>query len=250
MFFTRFLFSITYRPGSQNPKVDALFRLHAPDQPSEPEPILPPALIVSPIQWDLTRTIRDATRTEPSPQGGPEGKPYIPSSQRLTLLGSVHKVPDSGHPGSQRTLSLLQARYWWPSMAEGVIRYVRSCSVCAISKTPRHLPAGKLVPLPVPQRPWSHIGVDFITDLPNSEGHVRAHGSGPFLQGLPVNPPERSIHSTRDGRKSIPPCFPELRSARRHRVRPGSPVHITGMESLLSAPWGNCQLVPLIQSPD
>ncbi len=26
----------------------------------------------------------------------------------------------------------------------------------------------KLVPLPVPWRPWSHIGVDFVTDLPNS----------------------------------------------------------------------------------
>ncbi len=26
--------------------------------------------------------------------------------------------------------------------------------------------------LPVPQRPWSHIGVNFITDLPNSEGHM------------------------------------------------------------------------------
>ncbi len=96
----------------------------------------------------------------------------MPSSQRLTILDSVHEVPGSGHPGSQRTLSLLQARYWWPSMAEDVIRYVRSCSVCAMSKTPRHLPAGKLVPLPVPQRPWSHIGVDFITDLPNSEGHT------------------------------------------------------------------------------
>ncbi len=57
-------------------------------------------------------------------------------------------------------------------MAEDVILYVRSCSVCAMSKTPRHIPAGKLVPLPVPQRLWSQIGVDFITDLPNSEGHT------------------------------------------------------------------------------
>ncbi len=172
LFFTRFHFSITNRPGNQNLKADTLSRLHAPDQPTEPEPILPPALIVSPIQWELTQHIRDATRTEPAPQGGPEGKTYIPSSQCLTLLGSVHEVPGSGHPGSQRTLSLLQAWYWWTSMAEDVIRYIRSCSVCAMSMSPRHLPAGKLVPLPVPQRPWSHIGVDFITDLPNSEGHT------------------------------------------------------------------------------
>ncbi len=143
--FTRFHFTITYRPGSQNPKADALSRLHAPDQPSESEPILPPALIVIPIQWELTERIRDTTCTEPALQEGLEGKTYVPSSQRLTLLGSVHKVPCSGHPGSQRTLSLLQARYWWPSMTEDVIRYVRSCSVCAMSKSPHHLPAGKLV---------------------------------------------------------------------------------------------------------
>ncbi len=41
-----------------------------------------------------------------------------------------------------------------------------------MSKTPCHLPVGKLVPLPVPRRPWSHIGVDFVTDLPASEGNT------------------------------------------------------------------------------
>ncbi|KAI2646641.1 Transposon Tf2-9 polyprotein [Labeo rohita] len=34
------------------------------------------------------------------------------------------------------------------------------------------IPSGKLVPLPIPQRPWSHLGVDFITDLRNSEGNT------------------------------------------------------------------------------
>ncbi|KAI2645607.1 Transposon Tf2-9 polyprotein [Labeo rohita] len=30
----------------------------------------------------------------------------------------------------------------------------------------------QLVPLPIPQRPWSHTGVDFVTDLPSSEGNT------------------------------------------------------------------------------
>ncbi len=71
--------------------------------------------------------------------------------------GSVHNIPGSGYPGSRQTLSLLQVRFWWPSMTRDVIWYVRSCSVCAMSKTPRHLPVGKLVPLPAPRRPWSQI---------------------------------------------------------------------------------------------
>ncbi len=171
LFFTRFNFTITYRPGNCNCKADALSRLHSPESPSEPEPIFP-ALIVSPIQWDISENIRVATLTEPAPLGGPEGKTYVPTSQRQPLLGSVHDIPGSGHPGSRQTLSLLQAWFWWPSMTRDVIRYVCSCSVCAMSKTPRHFPVGKLVPLPVPRRPWSHIGIDFVTDLPNSDGNT------------------------------------------------------------------------------
>ncbi len=96
------------------------------------------------------------------------------SSHLTTAVPSGISSPStsSGHPGSQRTLSLLQPHYWWSSVFPDVTRYVRSCSVCAQSKTPRHLPVGKLVPIPIPQRPWSHIGIDFVTDLPNSEGNT------------------------------------------------------------------------------
>lgn len=43
--------------------------------------------------------------------------------------------------------------------------FVQDCTICTISKSPRRLPEGKLQPLPIPGRPWSHLGVDFITDL-------------------------------------------------------------------------------------
>ncbi|KAK3524537.1 hypothetical protein QTP70_029847, partial [Hemibagrus guttatus] len=33
------------------------------------------------------------------------------------------------------------------------------------------IPAGLLEPLPIPHRPWSHMAVDFVTDLPSSGGH-------------------------------------------------------------------------------
>ncbi len=58
LFFTRFDFTITYRPGNRNCKADALSRVHSPDSPTEPEPILPPALIVNPIIWNINRDIR------------------------------------------------------------------------------------------------------------------------------------------------------------------------------------------------
>ncbi|KAI2644849.1 Transposon Tf2-9 polyprotein [Labeo rohita] len=172
LFFTRFNYKITYRPGSKNISADALSRLHSPEQSVEPESIVPSNLIISPIVWEIDEDIRNATLQEAAPPECPEGKIYVPLALRQTLLDTAHRSPGSGHPGSQRTLSLVRSRYWWPSMRRDTIRYVQSCSVCAMSTSPRQLPTGKLVPLPIPQRPWSHIGVDFVTDLPAAEGNT------------------------------------------------------------------------------
>ena len=40
--------------------------------------------------------------------------------------------------------------------------------MCSRSKNPRHRPYGLLQPLPIPERPWSSVSMDFITDLPPS----------------------------------------------------------------------------------
>ena len=41
-----------------------------------------------------------------------------------------------------------------------------------MSKHSRHRPAGLLQPLEVPRRPWSHIAIEFVTDLPVSQGNT------------------------------------------------------------------------------
>ena len=46
---------------------------------------------------------------------------------------------------------------------QDVTHHVNSCSMCSQTKSPQHAPAGKL--LPVPQRPWSHLSIEFVTDL-------------------------------------------------------------------------------------
>lgn len=84
-------------------------------------------------------------------------------------MDSVHSSLGTGHLGSQQNLLLLRKRYWWPGMSQEVNRFIQGCSTCAISKVPRHLPEGKLHLLPITRRPWSHIGVNFFSDLPTSD---------------------------------------------------------------------------------
>ncbi len=56
LFFTRFRFTVTYRPG-HNLKSDALSRLYKPDQALEyPETILPPTVCLGLIEWDRDKS--------------------------------------------------------------------------------------------------------------------------------------------------------------------------------------------------
>ena len=45
------------------------------------------------------------------------------------------------------------------------------CNQCQRMKNRAEMPVGKLRPNQVPERPWQHISVDFITKLPVSKGH-------------------------------------------------------------------------------
>ncbi|KAI3355533.1 hypothetical protein L3Q82_018364 [Scortum barcoo] len=53
-----------------------------------------------------------------------------------------------------------------------LITCIAACSICARGKASRQARMGLLQPLPVPQRPWSHLTLDFITGLPPSKGNT------------------------------------------------------------------------------
>uniref|UniRef100_A0A8C5MD31 CD9 molecule n=1 Tax=Leptobrachium leishanense TaxID=445787 RepID=A0A8C5MD31_9ANUR len=57
-------------------------------------------------------------------------------------------------------------------MRKDVKEYIATCEVCCRSKNPKTLPIGLLQPLPIPERPWAHLSMDFITDLPVSQGNT------------------------------------------------------------------------------
>ncbi|KAK3506323.1 hypothetical protein QTP70_006156 [Hemibagrus guttatus] len=171
LFFTRFVFTVTYRPGSKNGKADALSRqFESAGDPSKPEPILPATALLAPVRWDLMEEIRRAHADEPPPTSCPPDRTFVPQLFRQQVMQWVHEAPSSGHPGIRRSTQLTCRRFWWPSLGSDVEEYVLACPTCAQSRTSRHLPEGLLEPLPIPRRPWSHLSVDFLTDLPDSGG--------------------------------------------------------------------------------
>ena len=58
-------------------------------------------------------------------------------------------------------------------MEEDVKDYVRACDTCQRDKPSRHRRYGQLEPLEVPYRPWSSISMDWIVDLPESNGYTQ-----------------------------------------------------------------------------
>lgn len=127
---------------------------------------------MAPVQWDILTEIQEANRENNPPADCPAHLTFVPNDIRSRLLTHVHDTPSSGHPGITATLEIVKSRFWWPSLTKDVINYVQNCNVCQTTKASHQTPAGLLQPLPVPQRPWSHIAVDFITDLPVSQNNT------------------------------------------------------------------------------
>ena len=48
---------------------------------------------------------------------------------------------------------------------------MRTCNACQRNKTARHKKYGTLKALEIPYRPWEHISMDFITELPTISGY-------------------------------------------------------------------------------
>ena len=101
-----------------------------------------------------------------------DGCVYVPDSDdlRLRVLQYRHDHPLSGHFGQNRTLELICCEYTWPGLQTFIKDYIWTCTACAQAKTPHHRPYGLLKQLPVPEKPWNSILMDFIEQLLASTG--------------------------------------------------------------------------------
>ncbi|KAM4705173.1 MAM and LDL-receptor class A domain-containing protein 1 [Rhinophrynus dorsalis] len=170
LFFTRFNFIITYIPGSKNRKADALSRLFTTEPDPPPEPIIPSNHIVASLSLSIVQRIKSLQHHF---SGRVQGKPvhllFVPKRFRSSLLKWSHHSTMAGHPGITKNIEFLLRRFWWPSLKQDVEAYVKACTLCTQNKPSTQRPVGLLQPLPVPQSPWTHLAMDFITDLPPSD---------------------------------------------------------------------------------
>nr|KAG5712759.1 hypothetical protein BaRGS_029814 [Batillaria attramentaria] len=89
----------------------------------------------------------------------------LPGQYIQDVLRSLHD--DGGHPGRDRTLSLLRDRFFWPGMAADVENWIQKCPRCIRRKTPCNSRA-PLVNI-VTTQPLELVSVDFLT-LETSKG--------------------------------------------------------------------------------
>jgi hypothetical protein len=102
-----------------------------------------------------------------------KGRIWVPAhdSLRTAIVRACHDIPSAGHPGRSKTYALLAQTYYWPDVYDQVRRYVLNCHVCRRSKASRQPYSGQLLQLPIPERPWTEIAIDFVVELPDSRSH-------------------------------------------------------------------------------
>jgi hypothetical protein len=90
---------------------------------------------------------------------------------RQKIIEACHDTPIAGHPGQLKARELVQHNYWWPGMIWDINRYVDGCQICPKVKPIREKPVGQLKPTEIAKEPWEIISVDFIVELPESNGY-------------------------------------------------------------------------------
>jgi len=100
---------------------------------------------------------------------------WIPNNQNLRreILEYEHDSKVAEHMGQSKTIELIRRNFSLSDMDNDISSWVRSCLVCQRAKAPRHGRYGLLRPLELPYAPWQSISMDFITELPNSNGKTQ-----------------------------------------------------------------------------
>ena len=96
-------------------------------------------------------------------------KLWIPEELQDQVVKEMHQHPVHGHKGIRKTMQQIRQYFDFSGLKKKVQEIVSRCVTCGKTKTSKHKPYGELQPLPVPEKPWDSISMDFIVKLPKSK---------------------------------------------------------------------------------
>jgi hypothetical protein len=80
---------------------------------------------------------------------------------RTRLCDEFHRPLYRAHSGRGKMRKIICQQYFWPGMGSYINCYVGNCPECKRSKNFRFKPAGLLRSLPISQKLWQYIIMDF-----------------------------------------------------------------------------------------
>ena len=82
------------------------------------------------------------------------------------IMFEHHDASYAGHLGVDKTHTSIARHFFWPNQRSSILAYIASCDACQRLKAANQPPFGLLHPLPIPERPWQSMSMDFLGPLP------------------------------------------------------------------------------------
>ena len=82
------------------------------------------------------------------------------------MVAAHHTGILQGHWGEAKTTEIVRRRFWFPGMPAFIQDFIKKCDTCQRIKADRHKQKGLLMPLCLPELPWSSISIDWMRGLP------------------------------------------------------------------------------------
>ncbi|PNX81711.1 transposon Tf2-1 polyprotein [Trifolium pratense] len=181
-----FDFEVIYKVGVENKVADALSRKH---EEAEVKTLLSypiwtqggqlqQEIMQDPVLKQIVEAIQSDPMSKPgfTIKGGIlfyKNRLVISAKSPMIddLLKDFHSSPSGGHSGYLRTYRRMAGTLYWQGMMKRVQEFIKACDTCQRQKYAATTPSGLLQPLPIPGLVWSEISMDFITNLPKSNGY-------------------------------------------------------------------------------